>query len=151
MIQSSVSQSSRNLLEAYWGKRDPDLPPKHSWVFPFYCTRIGERFLHVNIAWNATSLLYKGGNWVPWARRNLRWKFLDCFPVHLWQCTCNIFSAIFGFIFLSVTRDYFPWVNQLDTISKGIACCTLHSFLKRRKVPISCLHIFMKTIQTAPV
>lgn len=47
-----------------------------------------------------------------------------------------IFSKSATFRFLSVTR-----VNDLDTINKGIACCTLYTIFKRRKGPISCLPI----------
>lgn len=98
------SQSYRNLLGDVSGtlihlKNTLEFSCSVCW------TCIGKGFCMSAKAWNATSLFYKGRNRGPWARRNLKWKFLG-FPFCLWQCLYNIFSDIFGFIFLSLTRVF---------------------------------------------
>lgn len=126
----------RKVLEIIWkhigGRRAPDpLSETTRFSCSIYWTWFGKRVLHANISLKCNLLILQRGKLSFMGQKESKMEIWGLFPFHVWLYPCNIFNAILGFIFISITRDCFPWVNQLATISKGIACCTFYRGLER--------------------
>lgn len=159
MIRSSSFWSSENLWVALWAcERSPVIHPQNHWAFQFsLLVWFGKRDLAVNISLECplfernlficliSLFVFAKGLFGPETRRNWRCKHWDYFSFHLWLCLCVSSSVIFclPYWYQLLTSYYFPWVNELGTVSKGMACSALLLLvLERWKVPISCLPIF---------